>query len=382
MLHQGGFERVCVTTARLLKDYFDITIVIFDDADIAYDIAGLKIVNLNIPVIGPRILKPVNILRRARKLKRIKKQLLPFASYSFGSSANIANCLSKVKGQKTWVGLRSYLDMFDIYKIRLFISRADRIICCAKVIEDELRSKYGYEDAVTLYNPYDVEKICKEANEEVSFPWDGHGEDTDCKSSIDGECDHEIFNLMCMGREDDVKGYWHAIKALCLIRKKVPGARLVFIGDGDFGKYKKLANDLGIAEYVFFAGLAKNPYKYLKKGSVYLLTSENEGFPNALVEGMLLGNAAVAVDCVCGPAEILDGGRYGILLPDFEHGINLDAGVITDEEVRFAAAVTELLCDKEKLNKYRELAVKRAGDFSHSSYIKSFLDIAKNDMKR
>ena len=48
MLHQGGFERVCVTTARLLEPYFDITIVIFDDADIAYDISGLKIVNFDL----------------------------------------------------------------------------------------------------------------------------------------------------------------------------------------------------------------------------------------------------------------------------------------------------------------------------------------------
>ena len=47
MLHQGGFERVCITTARLLEPYFDITIVIFDSADIAYGVEGLTIIDIS-----------------------------------------------------------------------------------------------------------------------------------------------------------------------------------------------------------------------------------------------------------------------------------------------------------------------------------------------
>lgn len=50
MLHQGGFERVCITTARLLEPYFDIAIVIFDSADIAYDVEGLTIIDIQLGV--------------------------------------------------------------------------------------------------------------------------------------------------------------------------------------------------------------------------------------------------------------------------------------------------------------------------------------------
>lgn len=110
------------------------------------------------------------------------------------------------------------------------------------------------------------------------------------------------------------------------------------MGAGSFAHYRKLAEDMGIADAVFFAGMQREPYQYLKKGEIYLLTSLNEGFPNALVEGMALGLASVSTNCMTGPAEILleDGdasalvgtekggripaiyGEYGILVPVME----------------------------------------------------------------
>ena len=47
MLHQGGFERVCVATARLLESYHEVYIVIFSAMDIAYDIRGLHVIDIH-----------------------------------------------------------------------------------------------------------------------------------------------------------------------------------------------------------------------------------------------------------------------------------------------------------------------------------------------
>ena len=66
MLHQGGFERVCITTARLMEPYFDVTIVIFNSANIAYDVEGLHIIDINMGVKKGKIKKLLNILRRSR----------------------------------------------------------------------------------------------------------------------------------------------------------------------------------------------------------------------------------------------------------------------------------------------------------------------------
>lgn len=157
MLHQGGFERVCITTARLLEPYFDITIVIFDSSNIGYDIEGLHIIDLNLGVQRGKIKKILNIIKRSRRLRTLKKEMKPDIAYSFGPAANMVNSFSKTKNTKVWLGIRSYMDMGEPVKLKLFTRFADLIICCSKVIEKELKVKYKFNKITTLYNLYDVE---------------------------------------------------------------------------------------------------------------------------------------------------------------------------------------------------------------------------------
>ncbi|MBD5473519.1 MAG: glycosyltransferase [Lachnospiraceae bacterium] len=381
MLHQGGFERICVTTARLMAAYFDITVVIFDSSDIAYDVDGLHIIDLKLGVKRGKLRKIWNIVRRSRRLYQLKKQLKPDICYSFGTTANIVNALSKTKKTKVWLGLRSYMDMEEQIKIKLFVKLADLIICCSKVIEQELKSKFHCDKTTTLYNLYDVEDIQKQAEEkEPDLPW----------SDVDNQ-GRELKYMISMGREDAVKGFWHMLKAFSLIHAKIPEARLVILGDGSFAPYKKLAEDLKIQDAVHFAGMQKEPYKYLKKGSIYLLTSLREGFPNALVEGMALGLAPISTDCMTGPAEILldeiNGerfklnnvavyGKYGILIPVMNEEPDFDAEQILQEERNLADIVVDLLVDDRKLQNYQSAAKERAQFFTYESYIRQFLQLA------
>ena len=117
MLHQGGFERVCITTARLLEPYFDITIVIFDSSNIGYDIEGLHIIDLNLGVQRGKVRKILNIIKRSRRLRTLKKEMKPDIAYSFGPTANMVNSFSKTKNTKVWLGIRSYMDMGEPVKI-------------------------------------------------------------------------------------------------------------------------------------------------------------------------------------------------------------------------------------------------------------------------
>ena len=374
MLHQGGFERVCVRTARILEPWFDVTIAMFSDADIAYDITGLQVVNLDVPAAEGKLNKILNVGKRILKLTALKKKLKPDISYSFGPTANLINVLTPFGG-KVWTGVRSWMDMDMPGMLKLFCKGSHKVICCSEVIAAALKEQLGADNTEVLYNPYD----CKMMEEMAKQPVEGMPDFSDKKMMIS------------VGREDDVKEFWHLIKALYLMKDTVPEAVLCIVGDGSFAEYKKLAADLGIADRVYFAGLQKNPFAWIRQAALYVGTSAMEGFPNGLVEGMACGPGAVFANCMSGPAEILSDrfeqivGKqeileeaYGILIPVMEEKKNLDPAVLTREEQELADLLTELLRDRQRLDSLAQRAKVRAAMFSDQAYAETIRRIAES----
>lgn len=398
MLHQGGFERVCVTTARLLQPYFDVTIVIFDSANIAYDVEGLSIIDIQMGVRKGKLQKILNIIRRSRKVRKLKKEMQPEIAYSFGPTANMVNAFSRTGKEKVWLGLRNYTDVEEETKMRLLVKKADLIVCCSRDIEKSVKIKYKFNNTAVLYNLYDADTIRKEAaasDPPLPFP-----EELKQVGSLQQE-PGQLRYLVSMGRDDPMKGFWHMIKAFKLVHDQIPEARLILMGAGTFQKYKTLAEQLEITDAIYFAGMRRDPYALLKYGEVYLLTSANEGFPNALVEAMTLSLAPVSTNCLTGPAEILvrNGdtaslddqftekqkeketpviyGDYGIVVPEMQKEENLDPADITEEERNLADTVIRLLQDEKLLQSYRQTAARRAGDFTYEKYLEQFLKLAE-----
>lgn len=398
MLHQGGFERVCVTTARLLQPYFDVTIVIFDSANIAYDVEGLSIIDIQMGVRKGKLQKILNIIRRSRKVRKLKKEMQPEIAYSFGPTANMVNAFSKTGKEKVWLGLRNYTDVEEETKMRLLVKKADLIVCCSRDIEKSVKIKYKFNNTAVLYNLYDADTIRKEAA--ASDPPLPFSEELKEVGSLQQE-PGQLRYLVSMGRDDPMKGFWHMIKAFKLVHDQIPEARLILMGAGTFQKYKTLAEQIEITDAIYFAGMRRDPYALLKYGEVYLLTSANEGFPNALVEAMTLSLAPVSTNCLTGPAEILvrNGdtaslddqftekqkeketpviyGDYGIVVPEMQKEENLDPADITEEERNLADTVIRLLQDEKLLQSYRQTAARRAGDFTYEKYLEQFLKLAE-----
>lgn len=398
MLHQGGFERVCVTTARLLEPYFDVTIVIFDSANIAYDVEGLSIIDIQMGVRKGKLQKILNIIRRSRKVRKLKKEMQPEIAYSFGPTANMVNAFSRTGKEKVWLGLRNYTDVEEETKMRILVKKADLIVCCSRDIEKSVKIKYKFNNTAVLYNLYDADTIRKEAA--ASDPPLPFAEELKEAGSLRQE-PGQLRYLVSMGRDDPMKGFWHMIKAFKLVHDQIPEARLILMGAGTFQKYKTLAEQLKITDAIYFAGMRRDPYALLKYGEVYLLTSANEGFPNALVEAMTLSLAPVSTNCLTGPAEILvrNGdtaslddqftekqkeketpviyGDYGIVVPEMQKEENLDPADITEEERNLADTVIRLLQDEKLLQSYRQTAARRAGDFTYEKYLEQFLKLAE-----
>ena len=366
MLHQGGFERVCIKTARLLQEKCQVTILIFNDADIAYDITGLNIVNLNIGAEDGKIKKLLNVVRRVWSVKKIKRELQIEVSYSFGLTANLVNVLAKAQDQ-IWVGIRGYLDVNSrIHPI--LCRRADKIVCCAKMIQQHVQREYPRKDVVTVYNSFDFNNMKELAVEPLQ---------DEEKAFYEG---HKV--IISVGREDDVKGFWHLIRSFSEVLKTNPDARLAIVGEGTFQEDKAFAKYLGIEDKVLFTGVRKNPFAYVGRASIYALTSISEGFPNSLVEAMALGIPVIATNCPSGPAEILcedyenvtDTSKiyeadYGILIPEISPVKKTDSRELEPEEELLTQQLRRLLDDEKLVERYRQLGIKRAEQFSEENYV-------------
>lgn len=372
LLDQGGLERICALTANLLKDKCNLILVVFSTRNMLYDVSAVEMYDLGLGSRPGLPGKVMNVFRRIAAVRKIKRKREIQITYSFGPTANLVNVLSRVK-DKIWVGIRGYGALKDKRAMKLLCRRADKVICCAKVMADDIEREFSTDKAECLYNPCDTEKIAELALAPVEERHKAFFEGTD-----------KI--IASMSRADDVKGFWHQVKAFSLIKKEIPKAKLMIIGDGDFSEYEKLAEELGVRESVLFTGLQKNPFAYLKRASLYFMTSETEGFPNSMIEAMAVGVPVLSVNCKSGPAEILVEdykkaanqhkiyhGEYGTLMPVMNPEKNLNASKIEAEEIALANEAVRLLNDEKELAGMGQAAAERSKDFSTERYVSRLL---------
>ena len=135
MLHQGGFERICVLTARLLQESYDVVVVVFSMEDIAFDVSGIEVIDLNLKSRKGKIGKIINLFRRGIRLSILQKRLNTDISYSFGMTANIANSLS-FGAKKKITACHSFEEIKDKHYMRLISRCSDQVLCCAKKMAD------------------------------------------------------------------------------------------------------------------------------------------------------------------------------------------------------------------------------------------------------
>ena len=120
--------------------------------------------------------------------------------------------------------------------------------------------------------------------------------------------------IVAVGRLEYVKGFDVLIKAFKKINNKK--IKLIIVGEGsEREKLEKLINRLGLDNRIMLAGYEPNPFAIMNKSKLFVLSSRYEGMPNVLIEALYLNLLIVATNCESGPAEILNNGDYGRLVP-------------------------------------------------------------------
>jgi glycosyltransferase involved in cell wall biosynthesis len=121
--------------------------------------------------------------------------------------------------------------------------------------------------------------------------------------------------ILGVGRLTPQKDFASLIRAFAKLRATRP-CRLVILGEGELrNALTELATSLGVADDFALPGFVTNPYAYMAKAGLFVLSSAFEGSPNVLIEALGVGAPLVATDCPYGPREILEGGRHGPLVP-------------------------------------------------------------------
>lgn len=200
-------------------------------------------------------------------------------------------------------GKRHFLTPLLLKTICRIFNIADRVIAISQGVAQDLDA-YGIIERgkiEVIYNPLFEPAILSLAEQEIQHPW-----------LQDQTRDYAL--IIAAGRLVEQKNFTLLLDAFANLTKR-KNARLIILGEGRLrAVLQAQIDDLGLTDKVVMPGFCDNPYAYLKRADLFVLSSLWEGFGNVLVEALAVGTPIVATDCPSGPAEILQNGRYGVLV--------------------------------------------------------------------
>ncbi len=188
------------------------------------------------------------------------------------------------------------------WPLRWLYPRMDRIVAVSQGVAADTAAlaRLPLESIRVIRNPVITPELGQLATEPCPHPW------------FQKEGPPVILGA---GRLQRQKDFPTLIRAFARVSQDRP-CRLVIIGEGsDRQALTDLVRQLGIQHQVDLPGFQANPLPFLAAADLFVLSSAWEGSPNVLTEAMALGTPVVATDCPSGPAEVLDSGRLGPLVP-------------------------------------------------------------------
>lgn len=307
-LGSGGAERVMVNLAKGFHSQGQgVDLVLTRSGPRQYEIPnGVQVVDIGAPRIYAALPGIIRYLKRAQ----------PDIILSADTPVNVTVLLAwRLARSRALIVVSEHTSQIETtknardWRIRVlpgFIRRtypwADAIVAVSKGVGAELVqvASLPIEKLHIIYNPVVSQELLTKAEEPLDHPW-FHNDQPPV--------------ILAVGRLTIPKDFPTLIRAFALVRK-IRQTRLVILGEGkDRPELEALVRELGLEEDVALPGFVDNPYQYMKRAAVFVLSSKWEGLPTVLIEAMACGCPVVSTDSPSGPAEILENGKWGRLVP-------------------------------------------------------------------
>ena len=185
-----------------------------------------------------------------------------------------------------------------IFLYKALLKIPNEIIVNSNEFKKELDKKFNIKTTV-IYNPLNKNEIIKKSKIKLNLKF----------------FKKKDLKIISVGRLVDQKDQITLLKALNLIKEKIK-FKLILVGrGGDIEKLKRFVIYNNLSNSVRFIPFQKNPYNYIVKADLFILTSKFEGLPNVLLESQCLKKYIISTNCPTGPKEILLNGNLGDLIP-------------------------------------------------------------------
>jgi glycosyltransferase involved in cell wall biosynthesis len=301
----GGAERVALNLCKgLIDDGYEVDLVLVEaTGELLNDVpAEVSVVDLE----ADRVLTSLLPLRKyisSRKPDVLYAMMTEPNVVAVGAHRTIATDTRLILSEHNMLSrssetIKNYLARAGAW---LLYPLADAIVAVSEGVQADLlaNTRLNGDDISIIYNPVDIESIRNQALEPVEHEW---------------LADDDLTVILSGGRHVPQKGFDILLDAFLHIERD--DVRLLLFGTGqETESLKRQASALGISEQVCFLGFVENPYAYMAAADVFVLSSKYEGFGLVLIEALACGCPVVSTDCESGPAEILEQGKYGPLVP-------------------------------------------------------------------